>query len=180
MFFVTGISSHSMSQESTKFWRMELYYLTVVSIWYNRIATFSPQLCFLPLHCPEISRCHPVTSYHCQVCLISQSRITLFPGAIIHDSSCRTSDPNVWKSELLPVSAHFQILMLLVHFHHCQTPPPVTISALLPVVIVASAEELNVSICQNFPKCQTLSLYFWNFQWSWMDLQIKPWGALLN
>lgn len=64
----------------------------------------------------------------------------------------------------LLVIAYFQILVLPVHFHPCQAPPPVTISALLPITTMTFAEVLNVSICQIFPKCQTVSLYFWNFQ----------------
>lgn len=36
-----------------------------------------------------------------------QSRVTLFPGPTVHYSSCWTSDLNVWKSESLPVTAHF-------------------------------------------------------------------------
>lgn len=52
----------------------------------------------------------------------------------------------------------------------CLCPATCNLYCLYP-----GAEYHNVP---KFAKVSRLSLYFWNFQWSWMNLQMKPWSAL--
>lgn len=74
----------------------------------------------------------------------------------------------------LPISKSWCYLCIsiiarhLPTYHLCPTTPN-------HYGLCRGAECLNMP---KFSKCQTLSLCFWNFQWSWMDLQIKPGGTL--
>lgn len=165
--------------------RTKLCYLTLVSMWCNMISTFFPHLCFPPpLHIAHkhqnIIQLFLISSR----VLIAQSRQRIyhspswgphFPLQPFIGQSI-TMDGNLPSP--YPVNAHFQILVIPVHFHHCQAPlsraiPPSCTSALLPATSDVSAEVLNISICQNLPKCQycycisgTFNEVEWTCKWS--------------